>query len=114
LADKINHQVVACIANWSSAKNSKLIHVSTDYVFDGTASFPLGENETSAPINVYDQTKLAGEIACLHEAPTSIVIRTSWVYSHFGNNFVKTMMRLMSDRVAKHRRGSNWQSNLCG
>jgi dTDP-4-dehydrorhamnose reductase len=98
LADKINHQVVACIAKWSSANNSKLIHVSTDYVFDGTANFPLDENATTAPINVYGQTKLAGEIACLHEAPRSIIIRTSWVYSHFGNNFVKTMMRLMSEK----------------
>jgi dTDP-4-dehydrorhamnose reductase len=98
VADKINHQVVACIAKWSSANNSKLIHVSTDYVFDGTASFPLDENAATAPINVYGQTKLAGEIACLHEAPASIIIRTSWVYSHFGNNFVKTMMRLMSEK----------------
>lgn len=98
MADRINHQVVACIAKWSSANNSKLIHVSTDYVFDGTANFPLDENAATAPINLYGQTKLAGEIACLHEAPTSIIIRTSWVYSHFGNNFVKTMMRLMSEK----------------
>lgn len=98
LSDVLNHQSVAILAKWSNANSSKLIHVSTDYVFDGTASTALTEIALPNPINVYGVTKLAGEKACLQENPNSIIIRTSWVYSSFGNNFVKTMSRLMQER----------------
>lgn len=98
LSDVLNHQSVAVMAQWSHANNRQLIHVSTDYVFDGTASTALTETAQPNPINVYGVTKLAGERACLKENPEAIIIRTSWVYSSFGNNFVKTRSRLMQER----------------
>lgn len=98
LADTINHLAVGILAGWSSKNNSKLIHVSTDYVFDGTSSTALTENAPTNPVNVYGATKLAGEHLCLQKKPEAIILRTSWVYSSFGNNFVKTMSRLMIER----------------
>lgn len=98
LSEVLNHQSVAILAKWSFANDCKFIHVSTDYVFDGTAATALTETAQTNPINVYGQTKLAGEKACLQENPNAIIIRTSWVYSSFGNNFVKTMSRLMQER----------------
>lgn len=98
LAFKVNHLAVEFIAKYSAENDVKLIHVSTDYVFDGSSSIALNEDAKTSPINVYGESKLAGEIACLEKNPNSIIIRTSWVYSKFGNNFVKTMQRLMSER----------------
>lgn len=98
LADVLNHQAVAVMAQWSASYDCRLVHISTDYVFDGNSSVALTEEAPTAPINVYGQTKLVGEQACLKENPKAIVIRTSWVYSRFGNNFVKTMSRLMQER----------------
>ena len=98
LSDVLNHKSVAVLAKWSNVNDCQLIHVSTDYVFDGTASIALTETAQPNPINVYGVTKLAGEQACLRENPNAIIIRTSWVYSSFGNNFVKTMSRLMQER----------------
>jgi dTDP-4-dehydrorhamnose reductase len=98
LSDVLNHKAVAVMAKWSNDNDCKLIHISTDYVFDGTAATALTESAATAPINVYGQTKLSGEKACMNENPSSIIIRTSWVYSSFGANFVKTMSRLMQER----------------
>lgn len=98
LAFEVNHLAVELIARYSAENNVRLIHISTDYVFDGKSSIALNEEAQTNPINVYGESKLAGEIACLKENPESIVIRTSWVYSKFGNNFVKTMRRLMQER----------------
>ncbi|MGQ7945265.1 dTDP-4-dehydrorhamnose reductase [Flavobacterium sp. WC2509] len=98
LSDILNHQCVAIMAKWSAQNNCQFVHVSTDYVFDGTASVALKEEAITNPINVYGQTKLAGEIACIRENPDAIILRTSWVYSSFGANFVKTMSRLMQER----------------
>jgi dTDP-4-dehydrorhamnose reductase len=98
LSDVLNHQAVAVLAKWSQANACKLVHVSTDYVFDGDSAVALTETAQTNPINVYGVTKLAGEKACLEINPNSIIIRTSWVYSSFGNNFVKTMSRLMQER----------------
>jgi len=98
LAFTINHLAVELIAKYTFKNNVKLIHISTDYVFDGLSSNALTEDAQTNPINVYGDSKLAGEIACLKENPNSIIIRTSWVYSKFGNNFVKTMQRLMQER----------------
>jgi dTDP-4-dehydrorhamnose reductase len=98
LADVLNHQAVAVMAQWSASHACRLVHISTDYVFDGNSSTALDEEALTAPINVYGQTKLAGELACMRENPEAIIIRTSWVYSRFGNNFVKTMRRLMQER----------------
>ncbi|SHG93690.1 dTDP-4-dehydrorhamnose reductase [Flavobacterium defluvii] len=94
----INHLAIEVIAKYSEKNKVDLIHISTDYVFDGTSSIALNEDSETNPINVYGESKLAGEIACLKENPNSIIIRTSWVYSKFGNNFVKTMQRLMQER----------------
>ncbi len=98
LADKINNDAVGSIAKWSNQNDCKLIHISTDYVFDGQSDIPLSETDKTNPINFYGESKLRGENACLSNNPESIIIRTSWVYSEFGNNFVKTMLRLMSER----------------
>ena len=95
LSDAINNLAVANFAQIANEKNIKLIHISTDYVFDGTNHKPYVETDTPNPKSVYGQTKLDGELAMRKINPTnSIIIRTSWVYSKFGNNFVKTMLRL--------------------
>lgn len=98
LADLVNHKAVGLLAKWSFENNCKLVHISTDYVFEGTSEIPLKENDQTNPQNEYGRTKLMGEIACLENNPDSIIIRTSWVYSEFGANFVKTMLRLMNER----------------
>mgnify|MGYP003609662188 CR=1 FL=1 len=98
LAFTINNSAVSLIAKFAKENNTRLIHISTDYVFDGSSSKALNEEAETNPVNVYGESKLAGEIACIKENPESIIIRTSWVYSKFGNNFVKTMQRLMQER----------------
>ncbi|WP_456314091.1 dTDP-4-dehydrorhamnose reductase [Pseudomonas shirazensis] len=98
LAFTINNLAVELIAKYAAENKVKLIHISTDYVFDGSSAIALNEEAPTNPINVYGESKLAGEIACLNSCPDSIIIRTSWVYSKFGNNFVKTMQRLMQER----------------
>jgi dTDP-4-dehydrorhamnose reductase len=95
LADAINHLAVTNFAQIAKDKNIKLIHISTDYVFDGTNHKPYIETDTPNPKSVYGQAKLDSELAMQQINPAnSIIIRTSWVYSKFGNNFVKTMLRL--------------------
>ena len=98
LANIINDLAVGIIAQYAKDHSVKLIHISTDYVFDGTSSVALTEEAITKPINVYGATKRAGELACLKLNPDAIIIRTSWVYSRFGNNFVKTMHRLLQER----------------
>ncbi|MDN3671929.1 dTDP-4-dehydrorhamnose reductase [Flavobacterium branchiarum] len=98
LANVINNLAVGVLARYSAKNEIKLLHVSTDYVFDGTSSVALDEEAPTQPINIYGETKRAGELVCLQENPNAIIIRTSWVYSQFGNNFVKTMQRLMQER----------------
>jgi dTDP-4-dehydrorhamnose reductase len=98
VAKIVNELSVAVIAKYAKANQVKMIHISTDYVFDGNSSTPLKEEAPTSPINVYGETKLGGELACLQFNPETIIIRTAWVYSKFGNNFVKTMQRLMQER----------------
>ncbi|MBF4517604.1 dTDP-4-dehydrorhamnose reductase [Flavobacterium sp. ANB] len=98
LAFTINHLAVELIAKYAFENNAKLIHISTDYVFDGSSSIALNEDAETNPINIYGESKRSGEISCLKANPNSIIIRTSWVYSKFGNNFVKTMQRLMQEK----------------
>lgn len=98
LVDLINHQAVATIANWTHANRKKLIHISTDYVFQGNNSTPLKEDERTDPINVYGLSKQKGELAILESGTEAVIIRTAWVYSSYGANFVKTMIRLMNER----------------
>jgi dTDP-4-dehydrorhamnose reductase len=99
LANNINNLAVANFAQIAKDNNIKLVHISTDYVFDGTNHKPYLETDTPNPKSVYGKTKLAGEQAMQRINPAnSIIIRTSWVYSSYGNNFVKTMLRLGKDR----------------
>ena len=99
LADQINHLAVAQLAQIAKNQQAKLIHISTDYVFNGENGKPYIETDETNPINVYGRTKLAGEKALQKIMPTNaIIIRTSWVYSEFGNNFVKTMLKLAKER----------------
>lgn len=98
-AKNINHLAVKYLATISKEKNIKLIHISTDYVFDGENYKPYRETDVVNPQSVYGQTKLHGEEAMLEINPeNSIIIRTSWVYSSFGSNFVKTMLRLGKEK----------------
>lgn len=98
LAMAINAEAAGVLAAVCAELNAKFIHISTDYVFDGSSAQPYREDAATGPINTYGQSKLIGEQLVLQKNPNAIIIRTSWVYSFFGNNFVKTMMRLMKER----------------
>jgi dTDP-4-dehydrorhamnose reductase len=94
----INGESVGRLASISAAQHTKLIHISTDYVFDGNSAQPINEEEDPSPINVYGASKLLGELMAKKANPETLIIRTAWVYSSFGNNFVKTMIRLMGEK----------------
>ena len=99
LANQINHLAVKQLASIANKQQAKLIHISTDYVFDGESDKPYTETDTPNPINVYGKTKLAGEKTLQAVMPmNAIIIRTSWLYSEYGNNFVSTMLRLGEER----------------
>lgn len=98
LCHQINHDAVRILGEVASKYQVKMIHISTDYVFDGKNYKPYCENDAVCPTNVYGQSKLLGEQSLMRVAPQSIIIRTSWLYSSFGNNFVKTMLRLGRER----------------
>ena len=93
-ADVLNHVAPGYLARAVHARGGQMVHVSTDYVFDGTAHVPYREDAPTCPATAYGRTKLAGEEAVKQECPESAIIRTAWLYSTFGNNFVKTMLRL--------------------
>ena len=94
----INALAVKHLAEETSSKKLPLIHISTDYVFDGTVAKPRLETDTTNPIGVYGKTKLDGEHFALQCNPQTIIIRTAWVYSEFGSNFLKTMLRLFAEK----------------
>ena len=99
LANAINHLAVANLAKLSKDNKIKLIHISSDYVFDGSVKKPYIENDKPNPKTVYGKTKLDGEIAIKKINPiNSIIIRTSWLYSLFGNNFMTNMLSLAKDK----------------
>ena len=98
IAFKVNADAVGYLAKACEKHQTQLIHISTDYVFDGTATEPIEENEHVNPLGVYGMSKLRGEQLAISNLENTIIIRTSWVYSSFGNNFVKTMLRLMKEK----------------
>ncbi len=99
LAEIINHKAVANLAKLSKENNIKLVHISTDYVFDGFNHIPYIETDYTNPISVYGQTKLSGELALKRINPeNSIIIRTSWLYAKKGNNFVNKIIKLAETR----------------
>jgi len=100
-AFRINGDAPGYLAAACHLHGARLIHISTDYVFDGNSATPLKESDPTGPINSYGASKLAGEEKAMQNNPgATVIIRTAWVYSEFGNNFVKTMIRLMKERPA--------------
>lgn len=100
IAYQVNAEGTRILAAACKANNTRFIHISTDYVFNGQSPAPYTEDAATDPVNTYGATKLKGEQLCLQYNPEAIIIRTAWVYSSFGKNFVKTMMKLMHDRPA--------------
>ncbi len=98
IADLINHIGVKNLAEACKDKDGFLIHISTDYVFDGTKNTPYTETDETKPLGVYGETKLRGENAIISSGCEYVIIRTSWLYSSFGNNFLKTMQRLTAEK----------------
>ena len=97
-ADKINHLAVKNLSEVCAENKLMLIHISTDYVYDGTKNTPYVESDPTTPLGIYGRTKLDGENAVIHSGCDYLIIRTSWLYSSFGNNFVKTMRRLTAEK----------------
>ena len=117
--EKVNHLGAKNIAVCSKNIATRLIHISTDYVFDGTGSAPYKEDDKTNPIGVYGKTKKDGETAVQQNNPNSHIIRAAWLYGKHGNNFVSTMIRLMNERfelkVVNDQRGSpTWAYDLAG
>ena len=98
LCAKLNADAVGYLAKAAEVNQAEFIQISTDYVFDGTAHLPYEETELTCPNSVYGSTKLAGEQNALTYCSRTMIIRTAWLYSTFGNNFVKTMIRLGKER----------------
>lgn len=94
----VNGEAVGVLAEACAGFNTRFIHISTDYVFDGNSSMPLKEEDATDPLNIYGASKLKGEELAMQHNKDTVIIRTAWVYSEFGNNFVKTMIRLMRER----------------
>ena len=97
-ADLLNHKAAAYLAAAAKETGATLIHVSTDYVFDGTGHRPYTEDMATSPLGAYGRTKLAGEEAVKASGCRYLILRTAWLYSEYGNNFLKTMLRLTSER----------------
>jgi len=98
LADRINHRAVAEIGAWAAKSGAGVVHYSTDYVFDGTATHPYRETDPTAPIGVYGRTKRDGETALQASGARHLILRTAWVYAARGKNFLLTMLRLARER----------------
>ena len=116
-AFRINADLPACIARWVERNDRLLFHYSTDYVFDGQSNHPYRESDETSPINVYGESKLAGEWAIAASKCRNIILRTSWVYSAHGSNFVLSMLRLARERqelsiVSDQTGCPTWARNL--
>jgi dTDP-4-dehydrorhamnose reductase len=118
-AFRINAEMPACLARWSERNGRLLVHYSTDYVFDGNADRPYTEKDPAMPLGVYGESKLAGELSIAQSKCRHVILRTSWVYSGHGNNFVLTMLRLARERpllniVSDQTGCPTWARNLAG
>jgi dTDP-4-dehydrorhamnose reductase len=94
----INAAAPGVIAAWAAGHRVPFIHFSTDYVFDGSGNKPWREGDVTGPLNVYGESKLAGELAVRHSGASTLIVRTSWVYSAGGKNFLRTMVNLMREK----------------
>ncbi len=118
VAKAVNVEGPRNIATVANEIGARLIHISTDFVFDGNSSTPYSAEAETNPLNTYGRTKRDGELAVLQESSASaVVVRTSWLYSRYGNNFVKTMLRLMEERdelgiIADQFGTPTWASSL--
>lgn len=98
LADRINHGAVAEIGAWTAHSGARVVHYSTDYVFDGASARPYREDDPTEPLGVYGRTKLAGEQALRESGARHLLLRTAWVYAAHGHNFLRTMLKLAGER----------------
>ncbi len=98
LAFKINAEAPSLLADMAAKHGCRYIHISTDFVFDGTASQPITEDAATNPLSIYGASKLQGDVVVQAKNKEALIVRTSWVYSSFGNNFVKTILRLCKER----------------
>lgn len=119
LAHEINAAAPARLAKWAAANDAFLLHYSTDYVFDGKGDRPYQESDTASPLNAYGESKLAGERAIGDSDCRHVILRTSWIYSAHGNNFLRTMLRLAKERshlnIVNDQHGCpTWARNLAG
>jgi dTDP-4-dehydrorhamnose reductase len=113
----INAEAPAVLAEEAQRCGAALVHYSTDYVFDGTGSSPFAEGDAPAPLNVYGQTKLEGELAIAASGAAHLIVRTSWVYSLHGRNFLLTMLKLGQERdelrvVADQHGAPTWSRTI--
>jgi len=118
-AHRANAEGPGCLATACRDAGARLIHLSTDFVFDGESAHPYKPEAPTAPLGEYGRSKLAGEQAVLAALPEAVILRTGWVYSVFGGNFVKTMLRLMAERdeltvVADQVGTPTWAAGLAG
>jgi dTDP-4-dehydrorhamnose reductase len=98
LATRVNGEAVGVIGKWAAANDALVVHYSTDYVFDGSASTPYPTNASTAPLGAYGRSKLAGEHALKASGAHHLLLRTAWVYAPYGHNFLRTMLRLGAER----------------
>jgi len=98
LAFRVNAEAPAAMAQWAARRGVPMVHVSTDYVFDGSGSEPWREDSAPDPLSVYGASKLAGDRAIIAAGPAHLIVRTSWVYAARGSNFLNTMIRLATER----------------
>lgn len=98
LADRVNDRAVAEIGAWAKRNDKRVVHYSTDYVFDGSSKRPYREDDATAPLGVYGRSKLAGEESLRASGARHLIVRTAWVYAARGHNFLRTMLRLARER----------------
>lgn len=115
-ADRINHRALTVLGSWAARSKALVIHYSTDYVFDGQGTHPYREDDATAPLGVYGRSKLAGEQALRESGCHHLIFRTAWVYAARGKNFLRTMLRLGSERdqlrVVNDQRGAPTSARL--